>query len=47
MIELIRRNGREWRPLAPDLERATMVERLASREVTEAEFASWLESQIS
>jgi death on curing protein len=47
MIELIRRNGREWRPVAPEMERAQMVERLAAREVSEAAFAAWLEKQIA
>ncbi len=46
MIELIRRNGREWRPVAPNRERAEMVERLAAREVDEQAFAAWLERQI-
>jgi len=46
MIELIRRNGAEWSPVAPDMERAEMVERLAARELTEEEFAVWLERQI-
>lgn len=46
MIELIRRNGREWKPVAPDMERAAMVERLAARDLTEADFAAWLERQI-
>lgn len=47
MIELIRRNGRDWRPVAPDTERAAMVERLAAREIDEATFAAWLERQIA
>ena len=47
MIELIRRNGCEWRPVAPAAERAEMVERLASRELSEDEFAVWLERQIA
>jgi death on curing protein len=46
MIELIRRNGRGWRPVAPVMERAQMVERLAARDVTEADFAAWLQRQI-
>jgi death on curing protein len=46
MIELIRRNGGEWRPVAPDLERAEMVDRLAGRDLTEEDFAAWLEAQI-
>lgn len=47
MIELIRRNGREWRPVAPDMERVAMVERLAARDVTEDEFAVWVGRQIA
>jgi len=47
MIELIRRNGREWRPVAPAMERAAMVERLAAREIDEVGFAAWLERQIA
>jgi death-on-curing protein len=47
MIELIRRNGREWRPVASEVERAEIVERLAARELTEADFAAWLEQQIA
>jgi death on curing protein len=46
MIELIRRNGGEWRPVAPDLARAEMVDRLAGRDLTEEDFAAWLEAQI-
>jgi death on curing protein len=47
MIELIRRNGCEWAPLAPQLERAEMVERLAARDLEESEFARWVEQQIA
>lgn len=47
MIELIRRNGREWRPVASAVERTRMVERLAARAVTEAQFAAWVERQIA
>lgn len=47
MIELIRRNGWDWTPIASPSERATMVERLAARELTEDEFAGWLEQQIA
>jgi death-on-curing protein len=47
MIELIRRNGREWRPVASEQERAEMVERLAAREIDEGAFAAWLEAQIA
>jgi death on curing protein len=47
MVELIRRNGGEWRPVAPALERAEMVERLAAREVDEDVFARWVERQIA
>ena len=46
-IELIRRNDREWKPIASELERAEMVERLAARELDEEDFAVWLERQIS
>jgi death-on-curing protein len=46
MIELIRRNRHEWRPVAPAMERAAMVERLAARELTEDQFTEWLERQI-
>jgi death on curing protein len=47
MIELIRRNGAEWAPIAPHAERATMVERLAGREIEEREFAAWVAAQVS
>jgi death on curing protein len=47
MIELIRRNGREWSPAAGVDERAAMVERLAAREIAEADFAAWVEAQIA
>ncbi|HEV7774050.1 MAG TPA: Fic family protein [Conexibacter sp.] len=47
MIELIRRNGHEWSPVAPVLERAEMVERLASRDLDEDGFAAWVEQQIA
>jgi death-on-curing protein len=47
MIELLRRNGCDWKPVAPVLERAEMVERLAARELTEADFAAWLSAQIA
>jgi death on curing protein len=46
MIELIRRNGREWAPVASERERAAMVERLAAREIEERDFAAWLGDQI-
>jgi death-on-curing protein len=47
MIELIRRNGRKWRPVADDTERTRMVEALAAHAVTEDQFAAWLERQIA
>lgn len=47
MIELVRRNGREWSPVATDNERATMVERLAAREIDETAFAAWVAAQIA
>lgn len=46
MIELIRRNGWEWAPVADEHERAAMVERLAAREIEEDDFAAWLGDQI-
>jgi death on curing protein len=46
-IELIRRNGREWAPVASERERAAMVERLAAREIDEDDFARWLGDQIA
>lgn len=46
MIELIRRNGGEWRPVASVGERVQTMERLAAREVGEPEFAAWLASQV-
>ena len=46
MIELIRRNDREWAPIASEAERAAMIERLAAREIDEDDFASWLGNQI-
>jgi len=47
VIALIRRNGREWAPVAPSGERATTVERLAAREIDERDFAVWVEAQIA
>jgi death-on-curing protein len=46
MIELIRRNGGAWRPVAGVAERTRMIERLAARVVSEEQFAAWLERQI-
>jgi len=46
MIELIRRNDREWRPVASVMDRARMVERLAAREIDEPTFAAWVEQQV-
>jgi death on curing protein len=46
MIELIRRNGREWAPVSSTRERAAMVERLAAREIEEGDFAAWLGRQM-
>jgi len=46
MIELIRRNGADWRPVAGDGERAAMVERLAARDIDEWHFAAWLAGQV-
>jgi death-on-curing protein len=47
MIELIRRNGCEWAPVATAGERAAMVERLAAREILEADFATWVAAQVA
>lgn len=47
MIELIRRNGGEWSPVAGDDERAAAIERLAAREIDEAAFAAWVERQMT
>jgi death-on-curing protein len=47
MIELIRRNGAEWHPIASATERTRMVERVAARAVTEEQFAAWIERQIA
>jgi hypothetical protein len=47
MIELIRRNGGQWAPVATDEERATMVEQLAAREVDEERFAVWVAAQMA
>lgn len=41
MREFIARNGLEWRR-PPDDEAAEMVERLASREISEGDFATWV-----
>jgi death-on-curing protein len=46
MIELIRRNGGEWAPVADVDERAAMVDALAAREVTEEDFVRWVERQV-
>jgi prophage maintenance system killer protein len=45
-IELIRRNGRVWAPVADASERTAMVERLAAGTLTEHEFARWIEAQL-
>jgi death on curing protein len=47
MIELIRRNGWEWAPVASVPERVAMIERLAARGIGEAAFADWLEAQLA
>ena len=47
MRELLARNGRSWiRPVRED-ETAEMIERLASREVSEEDFAAWVEAHIA
>jgi death-on-curing protein len=46
MREFIARNGLTWRR-PPDDEAAEMVERLAGREIDEADFAAWLASYVS
>jgi death-on-curing protein len=46
MIELIRRNGREWAPVARADERAEMVERLAAGTLSEVTFADWVARQV-
>jgi death-on-curing protein len=46
MIELIRRNGHEWAPTASPAERIAVVERLAARELSEGDFATWVEEQL-
>lgn len=47
MIEFVRRNGREWAPVATERERVEQIERLAAREIGESEFAAWLERQVA
>jgi death-on-curing protein len=47
MIELIRRNGAEWAPLATIDERDIMVRELAAGTLSEADFARWVEQQIA
>lgn len=47
MIELLHRNGSEWKPVAPAPERAEMVERLAARDIDEDGFAARVERQIA
>jgi len=47
MIELIRRNGCKWAPVATVEERATMVEQLAARDVDEERFTVWVAAQIA
>jgi len=46
MIELVRRNGATWRPVATVRERVDTVERLASRQLDEADFVTWLAAQV-
>ncbi|HXE43772.1 MAG TPA: Fic family protein [Conexibacter sp.] len=46
MIELIRRNGATWRPVASERERVDMIERLAARQLDEAGFVTWLAAQV-
>ncbi|HYI98520.1 MAG TPA: Fic family protein [Thermoleophilaceae bacterium] len=46
MREFIARNGLTWRR-PPDDEAAAMVERLAGREIDEADFGAWLTSYMS
>ena len=45
-IELIRRNGYEWRPTTSEAERIATIDRLAARELDERSFAAWLKAQI-
>lgn len=47
MIELIRRNDREWQPRAGVDEIVQQVERLAARVISEKDFATWVAGQIS
>lgn len=46
MIELVRRNGAEWRPTASVRERVETIERLAARQLDEAGFVEWLAAQV-
>ena len=47
MRELLARNGHSWIRPARDEETAEMIERLASREVSEEDFAAWVEAHIA
>ena len=46
MREFIARNGLGWRR-PPDVEAAEMVERLAGREISEGDFATWVGRHVS
>jgi death-on-curing protein len=46
MIELVRRNGATWRPAASERERVETIERLAARQLDEADFVTWLAAQV-
>jgi death on curing protein len=46
MIELIRRNGLEWAPVAGAEERGDVIEALAAGQLSERDFARWVERQV-
>jgi prophage maintenance system killer protein len=47
MIELIERNGHRWNPPEGSDEQVEIIEALAAREITEAEFADWVRNHIA
>jgi hypothetical protein len=47
MRELLARNGHSWIRPARDEETAETIERLASRQVSDEDFAAWVEAHIA
>lgn len=47
LIEFVTRNGADWAPVAGVAERVRVIEQVASGDLPESKFASWVERQLA